>query len=90
MTEPYPRSTSFKFLCEAHFQIYQEGLEPILGLDKPPHGSDFWRPSIIYEIIQQANLRINDERRRKQQLNTGQISQIERLREAYRGMMMGR
>jgi len=38
-----PRPARFRFMCEAHWQMYQA---PIPGIDRPAHADEFWRPSL--------------------------------------------
>lgn len=59
------RAESFKFMCDAHFEIYRDAMtKPIKGLTRPEGADDEWRPSFM-DMIRHATIAIAFENRNK-------------------------
>ena len=45
-----------KFMCDGHWEQF-DGAGLIPGIDRPPHASDFWRPSIM-DMVRLAGMEL--------------------------------
>jgi hypothetical protein len=59
------RRARFRFMCDWHFQTYQDAMtKPIRGIDKPQDADDDWRGSIL-ECYRHAKIALDFEERNK-------------------------